>query len=453
MQLLNMPLPRGLRLAGALASLALMASALPAHAVETGCVASSGTGCVALIPDGPLTGITSTLTVPAGVCGGAAATGVSVRVNVVHNNIGDLSISVRNPANVSASLVNALSGPPAPTCEGDDISAVFQDGGAAATCQSASVPSLSGTVAPAASLAPLVASTTGVWTLTVTDLVHSNNGALSDWGVDVTCAPLAPADVGVVLSGFPAGSLPNSTVNGTITCTSLGGQAAANANCTVTGGTTSACTLQPANTLTVLPVASLPVTQSIRCAVSAPTGANGLYSVVGTAAATVDSNPNNNTANAAGGTLVGPADVNVVFSGFPLVTTPNSNVNGTVTCTNIGGQAATNVNCTVTGGTTSACMLQPGNTPVVLPLASLLTTQSITCSVTAPVGANGLYSVVGTAVSTNDSNASNNTANSAAGTLVVTTATVIPTLSEWMLLLLALMVGAAAVASTRRNRT
>ena len=445
-------LTRGLNFVGTIAAVAALALALPVQAVETACVASGGAGCPALIPDGPLTGITSTLTVPAGACGGAAATGVTVRVNAIHNNIGDLSISVKNPANVSASLVNALPGLPAPSCAGDDIAAVFQDGGAAAFCQSASVPSLSGTVAPAAALAPLAASTSGVWTLTVTDLVHANNGALVDWGVDVLCAALAPADVAVALSGFPAVTVPNSNVTGTITCTNVGGQAATNADCTVTGGTTSACTLQPANTIALLPLASLPATQSISCTVTAPTGANGLYSVVGTASASNDSNAANNTATAAGGTLAGPADVAVALTGFPAVTTPNSNVTGTITCTNVGAQAATAVNCTVTGGTTSACTLQPANTPATLPLASLAPAQSISCTVTAPVGANGLYSVTGTAAASNDSNPANNVATTTAGTFVIGPTVIVPTLSQWMLLLLALLVAGAAGAVTRRNR-
>lgn len=283
-------------------------SVAPAVAVETACVASSGTNCAALIPDGPQPGVSSTLTVPAGVCGAASPTGVSVRVNLTHSWIGDLTIAVKNPANQTVTLLNSLAGAPSVSCAGDDINATFQDGGAAASCNAATVPSLSGTVAPATALAPLAASAAGTWTLTVTDNMNGNNGAINDWAVDVSCVQLPPADMAVALSGFPAQGMPGTNVTGTVTCTNVGGQPAANVTCSVVGGTASACVLQPANTpVAAFPVASVAAGQSISCSVSTLVGPTGQINVTGQTSAGNDSNAANNAvAYAANGQLTIP---------------------------------------------------------------------------------------------------------------------------------------------------
>ncbi len=277
----------------------------PTAAVETACVAAGGTNCDVQIPDSPLPGISSTLTVPSSICGSASPTGVSVRVNLTHSWIGDLTIAVKNPANQTVTLLNSLAGAPSVTCAGDDISATFQDGGAAASCNAATVPSLSGTVAPASAVAPLAASTSGTWTLTVTDNMNGNNGAINDWAVDVSCVQLPPADMAVTLSGFPVSGTPGSTVNGTVTCANVGGQTATNVTCSVVGGTTSACTLQPANTpIAAFPVANVGSGQSISCSVSTVVGPTGQINVTGQTSAANDGNATNNVALYAANGLV-----------------------------------------------------------------------------------------------------------------------------------------------------
>lgn len=169
-----------------------LVSAAPVLAVETTCVASGGTNCPVQIPDGPLPGIASTITVPAAQCP-AGIQGVNVRVDVTHGWIGDLRMVVTNPSAVSATLLDRLASPPSFSCPGDDVAAVFSDDGVAATCQGVMVPSLSGTVTPVTPLAGLSATTAGVWTLTVTDLANGNNGAINDWAVDVVClSPQTP---------------------------------------------------------------------------------------------------------------------------------------------------------------------------------------------------------------------------------------------------------------------
>lgn len=402
------PFSRLIQLTAAAAALAV---AQPALAVVTTCSGSGGTNCSALIPDGPLTGVTSTLNVPAGICGAGTATGVRVLVNATHSWVGDLTMTVKNPISATSTLLNPVPDPPAISCAGDDIVATFQDGAAAPVCQSANVPSVGGTMAPATALTPLASSVVGTWTLIVTDTVHGNNGVLNDWSVDVTCQAATPADMGVALSGFPASGTPNTNVSGTVTCTSLGGQAATNATCAVAGGTESNCTLQPANTpIGSFPVASVPVGSSITCSVSAPVAADGSFSVTATTSADVDSNPANNTATysvAAPGT----ADMAVTLTGFPASAAANSTIGGTITCANVGSVAATSATCSVAGATANNCMLQPANTPVgSFPIASVAAGSSVVCSVSGTMPGVGALAVIGTTGASNDSNAANNTA-------------------------------------------
>lgn len=403
---------RMIRLTAAGAAFVALTLAQPAHSIETTCTGSSGTNCPALIPDGPLPGVNSTLTVPANICGGGTPTGATVRVNISHSWIGDLSIAVKNPASTTATLLNQLPDPPAVSCAGDDIAAVFQDGGAAPVCQSAFIPSLSGTVAPATPLAPLATSVIGTWTLTVTDNMHGNNGLINDWAVEVSCAAAVPPDMGVTLSGFPASAVQNSTVTGNVTCTNVGTVAAPNVTCSVAGGTASGCTLQPANTpVASFPVASVPVGSSITCAVSVPSSTVGVANITATTSATGDSNAANNTATAAVSiTAPGTADMAVTLTGFPASAVSGTTVGGTVTCANVGSVAATSATCAVSGVTLGTCMLQPANTPVAsFPVASVAAGSSIVCGATGTMPVTAL-TVTGTTSATNDSNTANNSA-------------------------------------------
>ena len=290
------PFARKIRLIAAGAAFVALTLTLPAHSVETTCTGSGGANCPALIPDGPLPGVNSTVIVPANICGGGTVTGATVRVNLSHSWIGDLSITVKNPASTTATLLNPLPDPPAVSCSGDDIAAVFQDGGAAPTCQSANVPSLSGTLAPVSPLAPLAASVVGTWTLTVTDNMHGNNGLINDWAVDVTCGAALPPDMGVTLSGFPAAVVQNAPITGTVTCANVGSVAATSATCAVAGATASNCVQQPGST----PVASFPVANvapggSIACSVAGTMPSSGNLVLTGTTGAGNDSNAANNS--------------------------------------------------------------------------------------------------------------------------------------------------------------
>jgi subtilisin-like proprotein convertase family protein len=278
------------------AAFAVLSVAQPAHAVVTACVASGGSNCTALIPDGPQPAMSSTLTVPAGICGTGAPIGVNVSVNANHSWVGDLSITVRNPLNVSSTLLNQVLDPPAVSCAGDDLGATFHDGGAAPACQSASIPSVSGTLAPATPLAPLAASAaavTGVWTLTVQDNAHGNTGALNDWSVDVACGQ---ADMSVTLNGFPTSAFDGTPVTGTVTCTNVGTLAATNVTCAVAGATASGCVLQPGNTpVSAFPVPSVAPGSSITCNVQGVMPIGSPLTITGTTSATNDVNTTNNS--------------------------------------------------------------------------------------------------------------------------------------------------------------
>jgi len=405
------PFSRLIQFATATAAFAALALAQPASAIETTCSGSGGTNCTAMIPDGPLPGLSSTLTVPANICGSATATGVSVRVVAAHSWVGDLSIAVKNPANTSVTLLNQVPDPPAVSCAGDDINATFQDGGAAPVCTNIFVPSVGGALAPVGPLAPLAASVAGTWTLTVTDNMHGNNGFLNDWAVDVTCGAAVPTDMGVTLSGFPASAVQNSSVSGTVTCANVGAAAAPNVTCSVAGGTTSNCALQPGNTpIGSFPVASLPVGGSITCGVSVPSAAVGVANVTATTSATGDSNSANNTAAVAISiTAPGTADMAVTLTGFPASANFGAGVAGTVTCSNVGSVAATSATCAVAGATASNCVQQPGNTPVAsFPVASVAAGGSIACSVAGTMPGSGNLVVTGTTGAGNDNNAANN---------------------------------------------
>jgi subtilisin-like proprotein convertase family protein len=167
----------------------LVAGPHGASATEASCLASSGTNCSAQIPDGPQAGVTSTFTVPALACS-TGIRGIGIKVNISHSFIGDLRITVTNPAAQTATLINGLLSPPSSACPGDDMVVEFQDSAAAPVCLASAVPALSGAASPVTPLTGYQNSIPGTWSLTVTDLVNGNNGLLNDWSVDAICNPL-----------------------------------------------------------------------------------------------------------------------------------------------------------------------------------------------------------------------------------------------------------------------
>ncbi len=100
------------------------------------------------------------------------------------------------------------------------------------------------------------------------------------------------------------------------------------------------------------------------------------------------------------------ADMAVSLSGFPTNAVQGSQVGGTVTCTNIGGQAATQAICQASG-------MPPGYTidcSPAAPVASVAVGTSIVCGVSFTVPEPGTVTITGTTGADNDDNTANNIA-------------------------------------------
>lgn len=95
---------------------------------------------------------------------------------------------------------------------------------------------------------------------------------------------------------------------------------------------------------------------------------------------------------------------------LPAYATSGGTVTGTLTCTNAGGVAASNATCAVSGATLSACVQNPGATPLATPVsvASLAAGGSVSCTVTATAPANGTLTVTASTGASDDGNAANN---------------------------------------------
>lgn len=182
------------RVSSVIAFLGAFALSLPAAAdVDFACSASGGTNCQATIPDFPIGPLTSTFTVSAtaaAACSGNTA-GVGIRVNLVHDNVGDLTITATGPAG-TATLIDRPPGAFVGGCAGDDILATFTSlGGPPNSCTEGALPAITGLWAPVSGAAALnVADPAGPWSLTVTDNSNGFEGFLQDWSVVVQCPPM-----------------------------------------------------------------------------------------------------------------------------------------------------------------------------------------------------------------------------------------------------------------------
>lgn len=171
--------------------LLLLGMAGVAFAAPVACVATAGTNCPARIADAPQDAVVSTINVPALSCPDSSPL-LSVAVDITHGGVGDLTITVANPNGDTATLLSNVPGASG-ACRGSDINAVFTDDGVAPTC-SMLIPSVGGPLTPAMPLTPLIAtSPEGTWTLTIVDSANNGDGALNDWSVDASCAPVVPA--------------------------------------------------------------------------------------------------------------------------------------------------------------------------------------------------------------------------------------------------------------------
>ena len=179
------------------------------------------------------------------------------------------------------------------------------------------------------------------------------------------------------------------------------------------------------------------------------TGPVGVASTVTTGS--TESNTTNNTATAS--TAITPTDMAVSLAGLPPTATVGLAYSGSFTCTNAGSGAAANAQCGVAGlpagVSVGTCTVSPGST-LWAAGSSVPAGQTVTCTVSGTPTAAGNASVVGTTGATGDGNAANNTASLSitVGTTPPAAPTSIPTLGEWALMALSLLlalVGAGAV--------
>jgi subtilisin-like proprotein convertase family protein len=170
--------------------LALASSTNAAAQAEATCSGSGGTNCRGTIPDGPIsTPFTSSFTAPNVTCSGVPLS-LGVRVNVVHDNVGDLTISVAGP-NGNAVLMDQPAGAFSGGCAGDDVNATFvgTGGGGANFCVEGGLPAVAGVLNAVSGGGALSAgnSSSGAWTLTVTDNSNGFEGFVEDWAVVAVC--------------------------------------------------------------------------------------------------------------------------------------------------------------------------------------------------------------------------------------------------------------------------
>lgn len=186
-------------LARTAASLALAAALLLAAAPLAAQALSSTAACTTCperVPDGGAALVTpqllvSSATLPAASCGGLApAGGVELRLDLLHNHVGDLRLRLIAPDATAYTLVDRLPDGTL-TCAGEDITGSFVgavEGAVAPACQ-LRIPTIGGLVAPASSLDALAAAPVagGTWTLEIGDHADAGEGLLRSWQFNVYC--------------------------------------------------------------------------------------------------------------------------------------------------------------------------------------------------------------------------------------------------------------------------
>lgn len=127
------------------------------------------------IPDNSTVGATSTINVPNNV----TISNVNIGVNITHQWIGDIKISIKSPANKTVQLIASSS------CSPSNMSVIFNDDGNSALCNS-TAPGYSGIIKPSGNLSDYNGDNSqGVWTLFMEDQGPEDIGTLTSWSVEV----------------------------------------------------------------------------------------------------------------------------------------------------------------------------------------------------------------------------------------------------------------------------
>ena len=127
--------------------------------------------------------ITSTLNIPSG----GTIADVNITMNVTHTWINDLTATLTSPL---GTVVQLFSRECNPNTSVNNVVATFDDSGVAIVC--GNNPGISGTVIPRESLSAFNGqSSTGTWTLTISDAFNQDGGSLNSWSLNVcTVQPL-----------------------------------------------------------------------------------------------------------------------------------------------------------------------------------------------------------------------------------------------------------------------
>lgn len=155
-----------------------------AFTFKTGLIACNTTAStnvpIAISASGAPT-ITSTIT----IASGGVISDLNVLAQITHAWISDLTVSITSPAGTTVQLVSEQ-------CDdSDNMNATFDDAGVALVCGTA--PAIAGTIIPAQALSAFNGqSSTGTWTLTVSDGYNQDGGSLTGWSLNICAtAPLA----------------------------------------------------------------------------------------------------------------------------------------------------------------------------------------------------------------------------------------------------------------------
>ena len=169
-----------------------------------------GPGAGGAVPDNNPTGFSSSINIGSGV---SAVNSVRL-VGLTHTWVGDLTITITNPDNVSATLA-ARVGRVGGTGFGDSSNYngeyIFANAGADLWAEAAAGTGdiaggtymVSGVDNAASSLSGLATATAGNWTLSIVDGAAGDTGGLGEWYVDVAPVP-EPATMTALALGAAA---------------------------------------------------------------------------------------------------------------------------------------------------------------------------------------------------------------------------------------------------------
>ena len=148
------------------------------------------TSCSARIPDATGAGdgvVTAAIAVPSTACTGSTVSAYALQLDIVHSNVGDLQVNLKNPGGTTVSVLNRPVTTSA-SCHGDDISATFLDAGTTVTCGT-QIPALSGDLQSSGVLATFgSAAQPGTWLVDVHDQAAGDDGLLRSAQLRMTCA-------------------------------------------------------------------------------------------------------------------------------------------------------------------------------------------------------------------------------------------------------------------------